>query len=215
MKKYLPYIVIALVLIGGVGAYVITNKGDDTKSESTGSSKTADASDNAAKKYSDACTLFTREDIGAALGGTYGEGEEEYEPSTASPGSDNYDDLQGSGCSFDQDNDGSTAGMTAALDLAIAVKTFATTEDASSFMNDLQNPQTAEAQEAVSEPVVVDGIGDQAFFPRVNVANSIAEKTEALYVRFGRQIIVLTATRLDGVDRPTVQTGLTALAKKL
>lgn len=215
MNKKLVIIVIAvIVVLGGASAYLLTQKNaSDNKSDDT--TKTSDTADSDAKKYNDACKIFTKEEIAAALGGTYGDGEEEYAPSTASPGSDNYEDLKGSACNFKQDNDGSTAGMTAALDLSVAINNYASAADAKTFMNDLRHPQTTEAQEAVGQATDVDGVGDQAFFPVIKTAEGTYEKTEALYVLVGRQVIVLTTTQLDGVDRDAVRSSLTTLAKKL
>lgn len=212
-KNAMIAIIAAVVLAGaGVGAYVFMKK-DDGGTQTSDSSKTAD--NDAARKFGDACTVFTKEAIGAALGGTYGEGEEGIGVSMGTPGSDNYEELRGSECSFDQENDGSTAGMTAALDFTIAVNNHESASAAKTFMDDLHSPQTAEGQEAMGTPTDVDGVGDKAFFPRVNTLSSVYEKTEALYVQVGKQVVVLTATRLDGVDRDAVRTALTSLAQDL
>lgn len=212
-KNAIIAIVAAIVLVGGgVGAYMLTKK-DSSDTNTSDSSKTADA--NTARKFSDACTVFTKETIGVALGGTYGDGEEGIGVSMGTPGSDNYEELRGSECSFDQDNDGTTAGMTAALDLTVAVNNFEDTAAAKTFMSDLYSPQTAEGQEAMGTPTDVEGVGDNAFFPEVKTLGSVYEKTEALYVQVGKQVVVLTATRLDGIDRDAVRAGLTELAKNL
>ncbi len=216
MNKKLVIIVIAVIIVvGGASAYLLVQKnaGDSKTADTTKSEDTTANGD--VKKYSDACKIFTKAEIAAALGGTYGDGEEEYVASTVSPGSDNYEDLKGSACNFKQDNDGSTAGMTAALDLTVAVNNYATVVEAKTFMNDLRDPQTTEGKEAVGTATDVSGVGDRAFFPVINTAEGTYEKTEALYVLVGRQVIVLTATQLDGVDRDAVRTGLTTLAKKL
>lgn len=212
MKKYLPFIIVTVVIIAGAG-YILNQKkdgsNDPTNAEVTNSEESA-------RKYGDACKVFAKESLAAALGGTYGEGEEGVAVSTATPGSDNYEDLKGSACEFDQVNDGTTAGMTAALNFSININNYASTKDANLFMKDLHDPQTSEGQAALAgDPVDVAGVGDQAFFPRISTAAGTSEKTEALYVRLGKQVIVLNATRLDGIDRAAVRTSLTALAKKL
>ncbi|MFO0971367.1 MAG: hypothetical protein U0520_03425 [Candidatus Saccharimonadales bacterium] len=212
MKKYLPFIIIAVIAIAGIGYALTRDKGNSKSAENGGIS----SNEKSANKYSDACKVFTTEDLAVALGGTYAEGEEGIAANTAAPGSDNYDDLKGSACEFDQVDDGTTAGMTAALNFSINVNNYASSDDADKFMKDLHDPQTAEGQEALAgEPVDVAGVGDQAFFPRISTAAGTDEKTEALYVRLGKQIIVLNATRLNGVDRPAVQASLTKLAQKL
>lgn len=216
-KKMVLVIVSAVVILGGVGVYLLINNSnsDKTPSNNGDSSKSTDKDAAVSKKYSDACTVFTKEAISAALGGTYGDGKEGIAISTGTPGSDNYEDLMGSECAFDQDNDGSTAGMTAALNLTVAINNYASVADAKQFMNDLHNPQTAEGKEAVGTPTDVEGVGDQAFFPVLKTAQGSYEKTEVLYVLSGRQVIVLTVVQLDGVDRNVVRTGLTALGKQL
>ena len=214
-KKLIIIIAAVVVVLGGVGAYALLQK-KDSKTASDDSSKTTGSSDTAnSKKYSDACKVFTKQTLATVLGGTYGDGEEEYAPSSVSPGSPNYEDLKGSACSFKQDNDGTTAGMTAALDFSITINTYENTASAKEFMDNLHNPQTAEGKDAMGTPTDVSGVGDQAFFPVVNTAEGTYEKTETLYVRLGRQVVLLGVTRLAGVDRDAVRAELTTLAKKL
>lgn len=211
MKKYLPYIIIAVVVLAGVITFLLLqNKGtgDQAKGAANESSK-------AANKYTDACKLFTKEDLGEALGGTFGDGEEEYASSTAAPGSSDYEELIGSACRFEQENDGTTADMTASLGLAVTINNYRTAEDAAAYMDGLRNPQTAEGQAAVDGSITVEGVGDEAFFVRLSTADGVSDKTESLNARFGKQVIVLTATRLDGIDRSAVQSRMTTLAQKL
>lgn len=206
-KNIIIAIVAVIVLIGaGAGAYMLTKK--DTGKQSDDTSKTANDTSEAANKYSDACKMFTPEAIANALGGTFMSGETDISVSSS-------DGLEGSACRFKQHDDGTTAGMTQALDLAVTIDNYKTTSSADQFMKDLHDPQTAEGQAAVSTPTDVDGVGDQAFFPKLNMATSISEKTETLYVRSGKQVIVLTATRLAGIDRDVIRAGLTALGKEL
>ncbi len=214
MSKNLIIAIIAAVIVvgGGVGAYMLTK--DDGSKETDNSSKTADAT-TPAKKYTDACTLLSVEAIGAALGGTFGEGEEGIAFTTATPGTPDYDneELRGSACSFDQDNDGTTAGMVAAMSLAVDINTYADVAKAKTYMSDLHSPATAEGQDAVASTTDVANVGDQAFFSAMNVAEQ--GKTETLNVLVGRQVIVLTVTQLSGVDREAVRSGLTELAENL
>ncbi len=214
VKKFIPYIVAVIVVLGGAGVwFAVTNS--SKKSTDNASTASADDSKQVARKYSDACKVFTKEELTSALGGTYGDGEGEETPSSGTPGTDDYDELRGSMCTFKQDNDGSTAGMTAALDFSLTINNYASTDSADSFMKELHNPPTAEGQAAINKITDVAGAGDQAFFVVVASANGVADKTEALYVRAGKQILVLNATKLAGLDHTAVQTGLTTLAKKL
>ncbi len=217
MKKIYIYIIVAaVVVVGGVAVFLIgqKNKSNDTMATQTESNQ-PDNQTAAANNYSDACKLFTKEQLAAALGGTYGDAEELPGVSTGTPGTDDYDKLRSSECKFTQANDGTTAGMTAALDISLAINNYSDVATAKQFMSDLHDPQTAEGQEAMGKPTDVAGVGDQAFFPRVKTTDSVYEKTETLYVLAGKQVLVLTATRLDGVDRDTVRAGLTKLAKEL
>ncbi len=214
MKKYIPFIVIAVVVLGGLGVYFLAQKKDTAKND-VSATNSKDENQEAALKYKDACKLFSREDLAATFGGTFGEGEEEYAPSTATPGTPDYEELKGSACKFEQDNDGTTTGMTQSLGLAVAINNYASVDDANKFMKDLHDPQTAEGKEAVNTPVDVDGVGDQAFFVKLNTATGTEDKTESLNARFGRQVIVLTATRLAGIDHQSMQDQMTKLAKKL
>ncbi len=216
MKKYLPYIIGLVVLVGGAGTYAIIQSQHGNKQSNDSANSNTDSSDTAAtKKYTDACKLFTKADLGAALGGTYGDGEEEYVSSTATPGTPDYDDLKGSGCKFEQDNDGTTTGMTEALGLSVTINNYKDAASAKAFMSNLHDPQTAEGQDAMDKPVDVSGVGDQAFFAKVKTGTGTEDKTESMYVLVGRQVIVLTATRLAGVNHDAVQASLTTLAKKL
>ncbi len=215
MKKYLPYIIGAVVLLGGVGTYAIIQSQNSGKQANDSANSNSSDSKTAAKKYSDACTLFTKQELGDALGGTFGDGEEEYAPSSASPGSDNYEELKGSACSFDQDSDGSTAGMTESIRLSVAINNYESAGAATEWMNNLHTPPTTEGKESVNTPIDVKDVGDQAFFVKLKVADNVADKTESFYVRVGKQIIVLTATRLAGVDHDAMQASLTKLAKNL
>lgn len=214
MKKFLPYIIIAVVVLGGAATYLLLKQGS-TKNEQDNSVAAQTDSQTPAKKYSDACKVFTKEDLAAALGGAYGEGEEEYAASSVSPGSPDYDELKGSACAFKQDNDGTTAGMTQALDFSITINNYKDASAATAFMSDLHDPQTAEGKAAMKTPVDVSGVGEQAFFAKPAVADTVEDKNESLYVRLGKQVIVLNATKLAGVDHDAVQAGLTTLAKKL
>lgn len=214
MKKFIPYVVAVVVVLGGAGIWFAVANGSkkdtgDTSATSTSTSKEV------ARKYSDACTVFTKEEIATALGGTYSAGEGEETPSSGTPGTDDYDKLRGSLCDFDQDNDGTTAGMTAALNFSITINNYASVDSADDFMKNLHDPQTAEGQAAINKVTDVAGAGDQAFFVTVASAEGVSEKTEALYVRVGQQILVLNATKLAGLDHVTVEAGLTGLAKKL
>jgi len=215
VKKYLPYIIGAVVVLGGVGAYAIIQSQNNGKQASDSANSNAGDGKTIAKKYSDACTLFTKQQLSDALGGTFGDGEEEYAASSASPGSDNYEELKGSACSFDQDNDGSTTGMTESIRLSVTINNYESANAATEWMNNLHTPPTAEGKESVNTPIDVKGVGDQAFFVKLKVADTVDDKTESLYVRVGKQVIVLTATRLAGIDHDTMQASLTKLAKKL
>lgn len=215
MKRYLPYIIGAIVLLGGAGAYFIVQAQNNTTKQTDDSSASTEDVASTTKKYSDACKLFSKAEIGAALGGTYSDGEDEYVPSTVSPGSPNYEELRGSACNFTEENDGSTTAMTEAITLSVAINNHESTASATDWMNSLHSPQTVEGQEAMDAPVDVNGVGDQAFFAKVKVAGGAEDKSEALYVRIGKQVIVLTVTRLAGVDHSAVQEDLTGLAKKL
>lgn len=89
MKKYLPFIIIAVIAIAGIGYALTRDKGNSKNAENGGIS----SNEKPANKYSDACKVFSKEDLAVAFGGTYGEGEEGVAVNTATPGSDNYDDL--------------------------------------------------------------------------------------------------------------------------
>ncbi len=218
VKKYLPYIIGIVVILGSIGVYIALQGQNHT------SNPPADSSDSSketasAKKYTNACKLFTKQDLNDTLGGTFGDGEEDIAFSTATPGTPDYDneDLQGSACKFDQEDDGTTASMQQSIRLSVEIKTFASVDKATTWTNELHSPPTAEGQEAMDKPVDVQGMGDQAFFAKVNTggAGSAEDKNESLYIRSGRQVIVLTVTRLAGIDHDAMQASLTKLAKKL
>ena len=217
MKKYVPFIIIGVVVAGGIGAFALTQlhtKNDATTTHETHTGAHEDST-KPSKKFADACKLFSKETLASTLGGSFGDGEEEYAPSSASPGSSDYEALKGSACTFKQADDGTTTGMTQSLSLAVAINNYKTADDAKRFMNDLHHPSTAEGQAAVNKPVDVQNVGDQAFFVKLKVASGVEDKTESLYARFGTQIVVLTATRLAGIDHAAMQADLTKLVQTL
>lgn len=214
-KNAIIAIVAAIIVIGGgIGAYIFMGKDKDGGNTADNSSKVADNT-TPAKKYTDACKLFSREQMDTALGGTFGGGEEGISFTTATPGTPDYDneDLRGSSCNFDQEDDGTTASMAASMRLSVDIKTYKDVATASSYMSSLHSPVTAEGQEAVVESVDVSGVGDQAFFSVLDVAEQ--SKNESLNVLVGRQVVVLTVTQLSGLDQAAVRAGLTELAKNL
>ncbi len=220
MKKPVIIGVSAVVVIAvvGVGAFLLTqNKSNDTVANNTSETRAGqNTSDSLAKKYTDACDIFTKEELSAAFGGrTYGDGEEGIAFTTASPGTADYDneDLRGSACDYDQETD-SIEAMRTSLDISVKVDTYKDVSTARQFMSDIRDPQTAEGQEAVNDVAAVNGVGDEAFFVKVN-AGGAEDKVESLNVRVGRQIITLDGTQLSGMDHGAVRASLTALAKKL
>lgn len=211
--------IIAVAIIGA-GVFYLTNNNKDTENnttKSTDSSQNSQKTDAETKKFADACKVFTKEEIGVALGGTFSDGEEGISHTTATPGTPDYDndDLRSSSCDFEQDNDGTTAGMTASISFSIEINNYKNAGEAGTYMSELRNPPTAEGQEAVSGATDVEGVGDQAFFPHLNTAEGTYEKTESLNVLVGRQVVILNVTKLDGVDRESVRSALTTLGKKL
>lgn len=214
MKKYLPYIIIAVVVLGGVGVWFAVKDNGNKESDSTATASKDDGKE-VAKRHTDACKVFTSGDIATVFGGTFGEGEEEYVSSSGTPGTPEYEDLKGSGCKWEQDDDGTSAGMAASISFGLTINNHKDAAAAQQFMDDLHSPQTAEGKEAVNKPVDVDGVGDQAFFVKLAVADNVADKNESLYVRFGKQVFVLNATKLAGLDHEVTQANLTTLAKKL
>lgn len=219
MKKYLPYIIAAVVLLGGAGAYLALSGNKNTDKQTAESQKsTSENKDNGkiAKKYTDACKLLTPDEIGTALGGTFGNGEEDIATNAGTPGTPHYEELEGSACRFEQKNDGSTDGMKNSVSLSIAINNYETAAKATTWMDELHTPPTAEGREAVDKPVDVKGVGDQAFFAQVKDGGTgMSDKTTALYVRVKNQVVVLTATKLTGIDQSAMQASLTELAKKL
>lgn len=216
MKKFLPYIIIAVVVLGGVGAYaLIQSQNKDGTAGQTNGTNDSNSDTVPAKKYADACDVFTSEQLGAALGGTFMTGEEGIAPTTATPGTDDFEELRGSACDWDQENDGTTEGMKNALTIGLIINNFKDTTAAKEYFNELHTPPTTEGKEAMNTPVDVEGVGDRAFFAKVKVAEEVDEKTEMLYVLLGRQIISITATRLSGVDHDAMQASLIKLAKQL
>ncbi len=215
MKKYIPYIIAAIVVVGGVGAYIASNNKDAKKSDNQV------AKDNSSEatlsfKYKDACKLFTPEQISSALGGTFGPGEEDIAVNTAMPGSANYEKLKGSACKFDQKDDGTIASIQKSLRFSVAINNYESADKAKASMDDLRSPKTAEGQEVMGDVVDVKGVGDQAFFPHTKTGqDNIDGKSEALHVRFNNQIIVLRITQMSGIDRTTAQANLTTIAKEI
>lgn len=217
MSKKTLYIVIAVVVVvlGGVAAYAFINNNNKTEIKDSDTSKTETKDAAVAKKYTDACKLFTKDEIGAALGGTFGDGEEEIAFSTATPGTPEYgnEDLEGTACKYDQEDDGTTTGMQQSLRLSIEVKTYVSVSAAEAAMTEFRTTNSIDDEE-VTRTGNVAGVGDEAFSLKLVTDTSVADKNAGLYVRDGRQIIVFTSTRLTGVNT-TDNANLVTLAKKL
>ena len=206
MKKILPFIAIAIIVLIGRGTMFLLKK--DKNSGGSDSQQVTTTKTDSTSKYSDACKLFTQAAVGSALGGSFEAGQGSSQPSAS------YNADRGSSCSYEQVNDGTTAGMVASITFAASISNMKDVAEAKSFMNGLRNPQTAEGKAAVNSTTNVDDAGDEAFIVTLNVSDSVSSKTQQLYIRDGSQIVNLSATRLAGIEDST-KTGLQTLAKEL
>lgn len=213
-KKAMIVVGIVLVVLIGAGAtYILTQKHPTSnKSDDSSTVATADAP---SKKFSDACKVFTQEQIATAFGGAFGAGEEESATTSVSASSPKYDDLKGSACRYTQVNDGTTVGITGAFNVTVSITNYETIAGADAYMSSLHDPQSAEGQAATEAPIDVENLGDQAFFATLSMPYAANDKTDSLYIREGRQIILIASTRLTGVDHQTNQASLVNLAKNL
>ncbi len=194
--------VVAVVIIGVV-VYLVVNNNDGSNE----SSQTQTQNSEPTFAYADACDVFTPEQIGAALGGTYGAGEEDLSNTSS-------DGLAGTSCAYKQDSDDTTAGLTAALNLTVEIQNYKTSESAQTYFAGYSANVQQDGEDVSLGTTEVDGVGDEAIFVVANT--TVDEKTEALYVRKSNQVIVLTATRLDGIaDRAALRMQMTELAKNL
>jgi hypothetical protein len=194
---------IAAVVIIGVVVYLVVNNKDD----SSESSQTQTQKSEPTFAYADACDVLTPEEIGAALGGTYGAGEKDLSNTSS-------DGLKGTSCYYKQVSDDTTAGLTAALNLNVEIKNYKSNDNAHTYFESYSANVTQDGDDISLGTTKVNGVGDEAIFVVANT--TVDEKTEALYIRKDNQIIVLTATRLDGIaDRATLRTQMTELAKNL
>jgi len=209
--------VVAVVIIGAGAFYLTQNKSNDGANSNTNSNTVNQQTAQAPSlKHKDACKVFTKETLAEVFGGTFKDGEEQPSTTTATPGTPDYDnkELRGSECSFSQvPADDSTAAMTQAYSVAIAINNHKDVASAKAFMGNLHSPQTAEGQDAVNKPIDIDDVGDRAFIPKLKTAGE--EKSDVLYVLLGRQVITVTVTRLAGINHNAAQTALTNLGKKL
>lgn len=205
MKKVVPFIIALLVISGGYGAFLLAKKDESPTDSNRNSTASEDKQASATNKYSDACKVFTKEAVATAFGGTFGEAEQDISVSSS-------DGLEGSACKFDQDNDGTTAGMTQALTVSININNYKNTANAEDFMKQTRGSSEVDGQ-TVFNYTDVPNIGDSAFF--IKSTSAMSEKVETMNIREGKQIIVLNVTRLAGIDRPTVQEGMKNLAKNL
>jgi hypothetical protein len=205
VKKLVPFIITLLVVAGGVGVYLLTKKDDSSKNSTDSSISSNSNQNNTVNKYGDACKVFTKEAVAAAFGGTFGEAEQDISVSSS-------DGLEGSACKFDQDDDGTTAGMTQALTVSVNVNNYKNNASAEDFMKQTQGSTEVDG-ETIFNFTDAPNIGDSAFF--VKGTSELSEKVETMNIRVGKQIIVLNATRLAGIDRPVVQEGMKTLAKNL
>ncbi len=205
MKKFVPYIIALVVVAGGAGIYLLTQKDDSSNNSSENSTTSNDTQTSTANKHSDACKVFTKEQIAAALGGTFGDGEQDVSVRSS-------DGLEGSACTFDQDSDGTTTGMTQALTVGININNYKNDENAKAFMDQTRGSTEVDEQ-TVFNFTDVPNVGDSAFF--IKGATAQSGKVETMNIRVGKQIIVFNVTRLAGIDQPVVQEGMKNLAKNL
>lgn len=204
MNKRILLIVVSVVLAVTFSACSSADnksesKKEDTKSSQETSKNSQNSKSNSAKIDSDACAIFTVQELGQVFGG-------EFEDGVPDSSYSNSNAVEGSGCEFSQKTDGSTDAMVQSTTVLVEIGTF---DNASSARSNMTTAAPGSENE-------VKGVGDTAtlsFGGRLNPA--VGDKTVVLYVLQGKQILTISATTLSGDAENKFSGKLVELAKLL
>ncbi len=142
MKRFLPYIIVAVLVIGGAAGYLLTRKGSTIVTGSTNTSGAPSSTSSGTYKVVDACTALTQTDANTLLGTTAIKGD-------TSQGNSTSDDRNVSTCSY------SIATPLKSLTLLARSAKTATGADSNHTQATTGKPATGQ---------VVAGFGDSAYW---------------------------------------------------
>lgn len=212
MKKLSQIIILVVVLGIGIGGYFMLkgNNNENNKSEKTPNSTDSQNSQqaNAENKVrkSDPCKLFEPVEFTRVWGLS------EVRQTKIIKEIKNSDHVV-NGCEFEQSNDGSVAGLSAAYNFVVKIQRFENDQAAKTrFESDLSSiKQFSTRQSEIDSPIKV---GDGTYF-NVAASGEIIVKTESyIVVLKGNEIIDISSVRIDGVDQTTNRGNLITMAQK-
>ena len=192
-------IIVGAVLLVGAGALVwyVLQKNQPANPTATTSQKTH-------KTLTDACALTTKTDLETLFAVTFNNAK-------SVPSQKSTAGLDGSGCTFEQVNDGTSYGVASALNVSLTIENYGSAEKAISAMELIRSSATFGGT-VYYERTEVGGVGDEAFFQGLKPLK--AQPDETLYIRNDSQILVCNAVHMGAIDHAEFQAWLTELAKK-
>lgn len=203
MNKKLLLVIGGIIVAGGLvftGIKVVDNKDKGSDESSTTKVSTADTASSTETKKStsttvaDACKVFNASEISSALGVTLSDGSSDgYKPMT------NSDGLQNVQCEWEENGGDDVNEYSVHLD----VYNFSSEEHAKTDMDNSRVTGGTLSNEDIS------GVADDAMFARSGSGPKYVQS--AIYWRSGSTVYHMSAVKLDGVDRPAVETALKML----
>lgn len=203
MNKKITSLVMAIILVGA-GAFFVLRQSDDNNGNNNSTNSTNNVAVNnseekqnnsQSKVVNDACAVFSASDIGTKLGVTLNEGSSEGYKVVYN--SDNLPTVQ---CEWEE-GDGATPSLyTVHLD----VESFADQDKATTDLNDSKITGGSLSFEQLN------GVADDAIYARSGTGTPVQA---LIYWRDGSVVYHLSAVKLSGLDRPTVEAQLKSLVQ--
>lgn len=208
MKKYLPMLVVVLLVAGGAYALLANNDSGASQPTSQSTSKTSDdtSSNKSTVKFADPCMLLSKSALASTFGVTFKDGEAEGSGRTTSGGDTKT-------CKFDQANDGSVSALSNKIEFTITIESYGSEETAKSELNAVRSTANLNNKVMFIE-YPAQGVGDEAFFFQ-GQAPIVLKSEEFMYARKGSQVFHFVVVKLSGVDHDQMRTKITDLAKSV
>lgn len=191
-------IVAVLAAVGGVGWYFWQNQNRPQNATVVNSPPND-------KTYDDACTMFSKNDVEAAFGVSFGDFTSQTDPSFT-------DAVATSKCLIQQVHDNSITSLGDMIEFSITVETYSDAEAAKKSLGIIKKSAEFD-NKIVAVRSDVAGVGEEAFFFQIQAPLELRTE-ELMYARKGNQMFQFKAARLKGIDHDKAKTQLTNLARK-
>lgn len=200
-KKVIVSLVVVVIVVLGIGGYTMLSRKDSdgsTRSSSTSQNESSSQESATSKAtvatVSDACTVFSAADLTSALGATFAEGSSKgYSVVT------NSDGLPQVQCDWEENGGDDPSEYTVHLD----VYNFANEDNAKT---DMSNSRVTGGNLSHED---ITGVADEAMFARSGSGPKFVQA--AIYWRKGNTVYHMSAVKLAGIERSTVESSLKSL----